>query len=36
MSEEQLAAMWKAEIEKSLAEEQGLRERLRPVEFVLP
>ncbi|MCI8881633.1 MAG: hypothetical protein HFH43_01050 [Lachnospiraceae bacterium] len=33
MSEEQLAAMWKAEIEKSLAEEQGLRERLRPVEF---
>ena len=33
MSEEQLVAMWKAEIEKSLAEEQGLRERLRPVEF---
>lgn len=28
-----MAAMWKAEIEKSLAEEEKLRERLHPVEF---
>ena len=33
MTEGQWATMWKEEIEKSLAEENELRERLRPVEF---